>query len=198
MRPTSARLASARRQRGIVLFIALIAMVVLTLGAVALIRSVDTGTSAAANIAFRQASIAPVNEAIEEAINAILPCRNAQCPNDIVGSRYFASLQPGEKPNGVPAMLAGTYAQVQSSYTLGYYTDPATGLEVRSIVERVCSDIGAATIGKCDMLPPKVSSAGTDNEQKGLTLPKIPFYRVTVRVDLPNTNATSVAQAFLR
>ena len=45
----------ARRQRGVVLFIALIAMVVLSLAGVALIRSVDTTGSVAGNIAFREA-----------------------------------------------------------------------------------------------------------------------------------------------
>ena len=58
----------ARRQQGIALFVALISMVVLSLAGIALVRSVDTTNSVAANIAFRQASVGPVSEAIELAI----------------------------------------------------------------------------------------------------------------------------------
>ena len=51
------------------LFIALIAMVVLSLAGVALIRAVDTSGSAAGNIAFREASVTAVNLAVEQAVN---------------------------------------------------------------------------------------------------------------------------------
>src|ERR1700758_5529421 len=54
-------------QRGVVLFIALIVMVVMSLAAIALMRSVDTTTAVIGNIAFRQASILPGNFAIEDA-----------------------------------------------------------------------------------------------------------------------------------
>ena len=47
------------RQRGVVLFVALIAMVVMSLAGVALIRAVDTTGSVAGNIAFREASSLP-------------------------------------------------------------------------------------------------------------------------------------------
>jgi Tfp pilus assembly protein PilX len=59
------------RQGGVVLFIALIAMVVLTLGGLALVRSVDTTSSVAGNIAFRQASIVAVNWAVESSVDAL-------------------------------------------------------------------------------------------------------------------------------
>jgi hypothetical protein len=50
-----------RRQRGIVLFVALIAMLLLSLAGIALMRSVDTSLGVAGNLGFRHASIAPVN-----------------------------------------------------------------------------------------------------------------------------------------
>ena len=55
------RIAAPRAQRGVVLFIALIAMVVMSLAGVALIRSVDTTGSVAGNLAFREASTPAVN-----------------------------------------------------------------------------------------------------------------------------------------
>src|SRR5438876_4723947 len=55
------------RQRGVVLFIALIVMVAMSLAAIALMRSVDTTSAVIGNLAFRQASILPSNFAIEDA-----------------------------------------------------------------------------------------------------------------------------------
>jgi hypothetical protein len=195
-----------------VLFIALIAMVILMLAGVALVRSVDSSTSVAGNLAFRQASIAPVNEKIEEAINLLfkkpVPVITNTTANDLAHG-YYASLQAGEKPNGVPAILAGPYGTMKAAYSgaglPAEYVDALTKLEVRSVIERVCipevmdpAVAGVASTQYCDLLPPKVSPAGTDNEVKRIPLPPVPHFRVTIRVDLPNTNTVSYAQAFLR
>ncbi|MGB9093633.1 MAG: hypothetical protein WCB93_05930, partial [Gallionella sp.] len=61
----------AYRQRGVVLFFALIALVVMSLAAVALIRSVDTSTMIAGNIAFKQAATTSGDGGIEGAITAL-------------------------------------------------------------------------------------------------------------------------------
>jgi type IV pilus assembly protein PilX len=195
------------RQRGVALFVALIAMVLLSLAGIALVRSVDSTTSVASNIAFRQGSIGPINQAIEDAINNLFKAKTIalQNQNDLAHS-YYAILQPGEQSNGVPNVLAGDYAAMSAKYSAaGLPTpvaDPVTKMEVRSVIERVCNGTGAGpwpvAIGNCDTLPPKVSSAGTDNKYKAIPLPPIPNFRITVRVDLPNSNTVSHAQAFLR
>ena len=194
-----------RRQRGIALFVALIGMVILSLAGIALVRSVDTTSSVASNIAFRQAAVGPISEAIETAIfnlfKAPPAARIAQKANDPANS-YYASLQPAEKPNGVPAVLSGDYATMSAAYSgaglSAPVVDPTTKMEVRSVIERVCSVAGDVSIGTCDTLPPKVSPAGTDNKYAPIPLPPIPNFRVTVRVDLPNSNTVSHAQAFVR
>jgi Tfp pilus assembly protein PilX len=195
----------ARRQRGVVLFVALIAMVVLSLAGIALMRSVDTTMGVAGNIAFRQATIGPVNEAMEEAVNVIYKAKTLASPNaNDLTQNYYASIQPGESRSGVPAALRGSYSAMVATYTgaglAALYSDPVSGAEVRWVIERVCNSAAATPeqiTGHCDTLPPKVASAGTDNEV-GIPLPPIPLYRVTVRADIPNTNAVSYAQTFLR
>ena len=97
------------------------------------------------------------------------------------------------------------------TYALNVQTDPTTSAEIRHIIERVCNAAGPPSIASCDMLPPKVSNAGTAGKcvqgpgaMNGarpavcIPLPPIPNYRVTVRVDLPNTNTTTISQTFLR
>ena len=179
----------ARRERGVVLFIALIAKVVLSLAGVALIRAVDTTGSVAGNIDWLYVSKAIVPEtAIDNA------------------HHYYGKLQAGEMPNGVPAVLSGTYAAMTGTYPFGPANIyPTTNAEIRSVIERVCSPASPApplTFAQrtqyCDTKPPKVSPAKTSMKLKGPTLPPIPLYRVTVRVDLPGTNASTYAQSMLQ
>lgn len=195
-----------RRERGVVLFVALIAMLLLSLAGIALMRSVDTNMGVAGSLGFRQATVAPVNQAIEESINVIFKAKTLPSMSaDHVGFNYYAELQPGESKAGVPALLGGDYATASTAYgAAGFpapYVDAVSGAEVRWVVERVCN-FPAVTqgeiIGHCDILPPKVSPAGTDNKTKPIPLPPIPVFRVTVRADIPNTNAVSFAQAFLK
>jgi hypothetical protein len=196
---------SARsRQQGVALFVALIAMVILSLAGLALVRTIDTTSSVAGNIAFRQGSIGPISQAIEVANNALFKAKTINTLADDTTQSYYAELQPGEKPNGVPAVLAGDFLTMSASYSAAglpaAMVDPKTLMEVRSVIERVCKLPGDPNIlGSCDTLPPKVSKAGTDNKTgSGIPLPAIPNFRVTVRVDLPNSNTVSHAQTFMR
>jgi hypothetical protein len=209
MKPTLSRArrpGTLRRQRGVVLFIALVAMVVLSLAGVALIRSVDTAGSIAGNIAFREASTTAVNFAVEQAVNWVYQSA-LDIEQDDPTRHYFAALQPGEKPNGIPAVLSGTYSTMTGAYPFGAGDKYATtNVEVRSVIERVCSPAAIPLlkitfiqkVQYCDQLPPKVSVAKTSMKLKGPTLPPIPLYRVTIRVDVPGTNTTTYAQAMLR
>jgi len=195
-----------QRQGGIALFIALIGMVVLSLAAVALMRSVDSGTSIAGNLAFKQASIGPINYAIEQAnyqlFDAPLGSRVPnQGHNDASTFNYFADLQTGESTSGIPAGLYGS----GYTYPPGFqtYTDPTTGYEVRWMIERMCAKpyqddpLLNAGLVACDLLVPKVSLGRTTMKLQGLVVPPQPLYRVTVRVDGPS-NTTTYAQAMLR
>jgi hypothetical protein len=196
------------RQGGVVLFVALIAMLLLSLAGIALVRSVDTSMGIAGNLGFRHATIAPVNRAVDEAVRVFF--KTPPLPNMFVDNlplNYYASLQAGESRTGVPAILQGDYATMDAAYAGTFGTPPMTdavsGTELRWVVERLCNIAATAAElwGHCDTLPPKVSLAGTNHNcvvMPCLTLPPIPVYRVTVRADIPNTNAVSFSQAFLK
>jgi len=190
------------RQRGVVLFIALIVMVALSLAAIALIRSVDTTNAVIGNLAFRMASILPANLAVEQAAAGLfqdadiasvvrIPDHNADYPAE----NYFASRQPGEDARGVPVQL-----QKKSNFSLGrtLVDSSMSGqpTEIRYVIERMCTTAGAPTVATCDMLPPKVNP-GTTIGDASLTIPALPFYRVTIRVDGPQ-NTASFLQAMLK
>ena len=75
-----------------------------------------------------------------------------------------------------------------------------SGNTARYVIERMCV---AAAVNKvatgieCEMIPPKQNPGGTANEEENFVLPRIPFYRLTVRVDGPN-NSVTFSQAMLR
>lgn len=65
----NSKMASSKHQTGVVLFITLIALVAMTLAAIALMRSVDTGNVVAGNMAFKQGATLAGDAGTEVAIN---------------------------------------------------------------------------------------------------------------------------------
>lgn len=194
------------RERGIVVFIALIAMVVLSLAAVGLIRSIDTNSSVAGNLAFRQAANALINNAVEKAADDLIFAQTiADTTNNDLGHNYYATIQAGEQANGIPAVLQGTSGSPPPTYPGAFQkiADTASAAAsqntARWVIERLCSVTGdpLVNIGKCDVLVPKVSPGKTTMKGGGPPTPPQPMFRVTVRVDGP-ANTVSYAQAMLR
>jgi type IV pilus assembly protein PilX len=202
MAPSRLPLASRRAQSGVVLFIALIVMVALSIAGIALVRSVDTGLSITGNLGFRQASIPPSTWAVENAISAMFEKKTiADLEKDKTDQNYYAyrfevknNLKPEDK-GGVPYDLQGA---TPSNYPSTFVKEnDAAGNTIRYVIERMCLDAGPATAANCDMSPPKKSEATTAMELVKPELIRVPFYRITVRVDGPN-NTTTFAQAMLR
>jgi Tfp pilus assembly protein PilX len=188
----------ADRERGIVVFVALIAVVLLSLAAVALMRSVHTSTLVVGNLAFRQAAMSVSTAAVETAVYDMFPptATIANLINDDLNRNYYASLQAGEDARGVPAVLQSVGAYPGSFKVLS----DASGNSARYVIERMCVAAAAgkaASSVECEMIPPKQSMGQTANEQYGIPLPRVPYYRLTVRVDGPN-NSVTFGQAMLR
>jgi Tfp pilus assembly protein PilX len=84
--PYFAKQAYGTKQQGMVLFFALIALVVMSLAAVALIRSVDTNTMIAGNLGFKQSATVSADSGVETAIDwlganqTILTANNTAMP----------------------------------------------------------------------------------------------------------------------
>ena len=201
MRRLAAPAPLRRAQSGVVLFIALIVMVALSIAGIALVRSVDTGMSVAANLGFRQASISPTTWAVEKAIAAMFEAKTIPLDAPDLDENYYPyrdevkTLAKPEDALGVPYDLQGV---TPSNYPGTFLTEvDAAGNTIRYVIERMCLDSGPATAANCDMSPPKKSEATTAMELEKPETPRVPFYRLTVRVDGPN-NTTTFAQAMLR
>lgn len=190
---------SAGRERGVVLFVALIVMVAMSLAAIALVRSVDTTNRAIGNLAFRQAAIQPAALAVEDAAQALFLDQNkanavliADKDADLAAWNYYASWQKTDDTNGIPGKL-----QKKSNFDLTRTLTDDAGNEIRYVIERMCVQAGPPLVDNCDLMPPKQTPGQTTNKENAVKLARVPFYRVTVRVDGPQ-NTVSFVQAVLR
>lgn len=207
------------KENGVVLFFALIALVIMSLAAVALIRSVDTSTLIAGNLAFRQSATSAGDRGIEDALRWMTASEAAM---------RAASVSTFADP-GCPAACAHTFNVTNTA--VGYYSNidnldlfsnatwnisgipesvDANGNHTRYIIQRVCRNAFAqagtdhclftpATLNGFGMSTPVASTwcrapAGTQN-----FCPKAgqsPQYRITARTTGPSLTVSYV-QAFV-
>jgi Tfp pilus assembly protein PilX len=210
-------------QQGVVLFIALIALVVMSLAAVALVRSVDTFNLVAGNLAFKQAATSSADAGIEAAVwTALAPSPSGWLATTQAGE---ASKDPWMDPthafnvdapaNGyyssiaVPADLtaASTWTSAASRPGIGANfdtngLDSTTDNTVRYVIQRVCRTpnqvLSTANCLFSDASEDNATKRGKDYSDAGLGSGAIsgsPIYRITARVTGPR-NTVSYIQAY--
>ena len=81
-----------RRQRGVVLFVAMIVLVVMALAGVAMVRQSGSGLSIAGNLAFKQSATSTGDYGTEAALNWWLPLRGtAALDNNVPAEGYYSN-----------------------------------------------------------------------------------------------------------
>jgi len=191
-----------RRERGVVLFVALIVLIIMTLAGLALLRQMTTGVSIAGNIAFKENATSVADRGAEVAMQYLgLATTNRaldSIPNGYLSSWTGALTDPTDPTN--PALF--NWAQ---SLTLVSPDQAQTGNTARIIIHRLCllpnQGIGAAG-QSCSDAPVLNSGASTGGGGYGPggVLPPVtptPFYRVTTRVEGPR-NTVSYTQVLLQ
>lgn len=202
-----------QKQAGVVLFIALIALVAMTLAAIALVRSVDTGNMVAGNLAFKQGATAASDTATETAITALAAIADQSgsfTDNTAIG--YYATSQDtldmtGSKNDPSKARVDWDNNNC-SGTTQSACIDAApeislgNGYKARYIIHRLCSSSGAPGSSSCaTYVPPATAALGGAKGaliQGGgkLTSPPVGYYRITTRVSGPR-NTTSFVETIV-
>ena len=184
---------AARRQRGVVLFVALIVLIIMTLAGLALLRQMGVGTSIAGNVAFKE-NATSVADRGTEAARAWIMANSAATSNDSIVDGYLSSWAGGVDPT--------TFDWDGQSRTL--VDDQAqTGNTARLIIQRLCATANMSALDpaqRCSDFP--VINAGESRGGGGYpsVLPgtaPTPFYRVTTRVDGPR-NTVSYTQVLMQ
>jgi len=202
------------KERGVVLFIALIVLVAMTMAGIALIRSTDTASVIAGNIAFRQAALQESDTGVDAAFRAVGdPLGSGYVANKAVTSapRYYAVMQT-LSANGAPTLLdsmspADALSNADVYGTAGGFGP--NGNRVRYVIERMCNPVSGGTAAPASeaeikancitYIPASVSNSSRNAGRirlNSVTSPSV-YYRVTVRVDGPR-GTVSMAQSIIR
>ncbi|MGH9257233.1 MAG: pilus assembly PilX family protein [Vicinamibacterales bacterium] len=186
------------------LFIALIVLVAMSMASVALVRSVDTATLGAGNIALKQSAAQAAERAVGMATAHFDPfavpagffSTIANANSHQSAQNYCASLLPTDK-RGVPLVLTSLGNKECDGQPLNPANEfsTANNERLRFVIERLCTDTGAPDQAKCtlDQVLPSGGTVGS-GPHFGDT---VPLYRVTVRVDGPR-NTRHFSQVIFR
>lgn len=213
-----------RREGGFVLFVALIVLVAMTMGGIALVRSVDTSTMIANNLAFKQSSLASGDLGTELAI-IWLSNNTASLTADAPDAGYYATEQAGTDFTGrrtptntsddvdwTGATGARRACWVESFSTTAVtcgadqgsrYID-AAGNSIAFIVQRMCDQQGAygpsSTIlcyTSSNTVSTGASKGGVSYGSYAITGKELIAYRVTTRVSGPRNTVSFVQSQVL-
>lgn len=187
-RPPVARRAS---QRGVVLLVALVVLVAITVAAVAMIRSVDTATLVAGNLAFQQSATQAADRGIEAAVKLVQDRGKADLlTEDTAG--YIAFHDPAlHDPAGE------TWQEFWADHLQASAGDGGKefGNQIYFIVHRLCKNkLPAGAGGECVTSPAISTSRGGDMESGAVQITGSTqiYYRVTVRVVGPRRTESYV------
>ena len=207
--------ASLDGQRGVSLFIALVALVLMTIAGFALMRSVDTGNVIAGNMAFREVTVHAADLGIEDAADylnvTISPAPDGNLPNGCVAGTSAANL-------GTCLYSARTLPENDFGLPFVDWTSTATipettvgAVTYQYVVDRLCNPDTTVTVdlGKAPRYGPSKELCVTAvlDEGKSFTANKaysggMPsritpiHYRLTVRVRGPR-NTVSFVQTLM-
>jgi len=169
------------RQRGAVLFIALIVLVAMSLAGIALIRGVDTANLIAGNLAFKQNATHGGDWGVEQA-RAWLQLQPAATLYADVPGQYSAAMQTGLDFTATDPS-APDFDWDINSFDAG--ADPA-GNQVRYVIHRMCELAGNPGSVNCVRTSVGGTTGGTQGGATygGAALPSTSqiYYRITARV----------------
>ena len=167
-----------RRQQGVVMFVALIVLVIMTLAGLAMLRQLGTGVSIAGNVAFKQNATNVADVGTEAARAWIMTPGRALVSDGAAGAGYLSSWGTSADP----ASFDWSNAPV--------ITDAATGNTVRYVIHRLCE------LSNTDAKDARCSAqAGTSQDKGGgggtLSDPQ-PYYRITTQVTGPRNTLSYI------
>lgn len=188
----NAKQASESSQRGVVLFVALIVLIVMSLAGLALLRSMNNGVSIAGNVAFKENATSVADRGIEEA-RLWLTANANTLSMDNAAAGYYSSWSASVDPS--------TFTW-DTAAGLVPYDFATTGNDTQYIIHRLCQkkDLSPTAAGQnCSDTAKPAPGASLEGGNYGtpdFAPPPTPFYRVTARTHGPR-NTYSYVQVLL-
>lgn len=202
------------RQHGVVLFIALIALVVMSLAALALVRSVDTNALIAGNVAFKQSATSSGDYGLDSILAFIAaqdsptvstdPLHYLNNSHPATSSGYYAIVDTNNAPTSTTLFNItdeASWADPTKVGTVNSADLAAAGMTVNYVIERMCKTNNAVPNDTNCLLAAAQNNTGSGGGyQPGGPPPSTsggaPLYRVTARIAGPQ-NTVSYVQAYI-
>lgn len=195
------------KQRGVVLFFTLVALLAMSLAAVALIRSVDTSALISGNLAYKQTAITSADRGIELAMAKLASMNASLVDIDMDASHPLNQTDLAANPgyyssfNPVPPITDSYWWSVAN----GSVTDPdkdESGNTVSYIIQRMCRTANVNKLEADCIVGPDSddgSQKGVNNATQEGSPPqegKPAVTRITVKTTGPR-GSTSYVQSFV-
>jgi type IV pilus assembly protein PilX len=185
--------AHLRRQQGVVLVIALIMLLAMTLGGIALIRSVYTSSLIAGNMAFQQAATSSGDAGVEAGITWLESNSSGTTLHaNSYTNGYAASRQD---PGGTQTWNDFWTVLVNAGQVATISSADAAGNTISYTIQRLCNAVGDPTSGVgCSTAPATIGAPGSS---RGASVVQLTFngqvyYRITSRVSGPRGSVSFV------
>lgn len=181
-------------QQGMVLLVALVVLVSIMVAGIAMMRSVDTATLVAGNLAFKQAATHAADKGVEAAVVMLRGKLDAgQLNANDNTNGYFATLRPADNP------AAGVSWQAfwNANFAANARAMPEDGFnnQVSYVVHRLCNNAQPpGSGGECVTSPAVTTDTGNSQEAGEVKLASASqiYYRITVRVSGPRRTESYV------
>jgi Tfp pilus assembly protein PilX len=192
---------SPSRERGVVLIFTLIVLLILTIGGVALVRSMHSSLFSAGNLTFRRDLVNQGEQAASFVMKAIAA---GQFPSatvsdttaDDINANYKASTLV-TNPQGVPtALLVNDAAFAAYGLPANDIAGATSDVTVRYVIDRMCSGTGPSTTTLC--VQSTGAPTGGTAPGNGLPPPTATVYRLSVRVSGPRSTQVFLQSTFTK
>jgi type IV pilus assembly protein PilX len=174
------------RQHGMSLLVTLLAMLILSVSAVALIHSFDTSLLLAGNLAFKRDLVNEGERGMAAAIvlfdSGALADDSARTA-DLLTSNYSSRILE-VNARGIPLVLINDTTFSGAHMSAADIADSTTGVKIRTVIDRQCADAGSFDATSC-VYTPSTSDVGGTNWVKKAGSDYMPVYRISVRVSGP-------------
>lgn len=171
------------------LIYSIIILLILTIGAVALMRSMNTSLFSAGNLAFRRDLMNQGEQAVSNVLAqfhcvGVIPCPLASSSSTTVNvpSLNYSAVTLPTNPQGVPLALLNNATFATVGLAANDIAGPTPDVTIRYVIDRLCTTTGTSTSALCVQ-----STAAPTGGTAGSAMPMAPpptatVYRLSVRV----------------
>lgn len=193
------RIPPPSRERGVVLIFTLIILLILTIGAVALVRSMNTSLFSAGNLAFRRDLVNQGEQAVSnvmtEFATGIFSASGTTLADNAAAN--YSSTMLATNAQGVPLALLNQTAFTAVGVVANDITGATPDISIRYVIDRLCSQTGVTSGAVC-VQSTAASKSTNAYTNVGLPPPSATVYRLSVRVSGPRNTQIFLQTTFTK